>query len=99
MTHSGKKWEIVYSPIVYSDLESIDNYFVAKIKSIISSRLQAAPEIYGTLLRSYLRGYWRLRVGDYRIIYEITDKREVRIQVIGHRKDVYDIARKRLGLF
>ncbi len=60
-------------------------------------KLSFHPEIYGIPLRSNLRGYWRLRIGDYRIIYEIIGK-EVRIQVMGHRKEVYEIAKKRLGL-
>ena len=35
--------------------------------------------------------FWRLRVGDYRVIYEI-DRRTNRVIVlhIGHRKNVYD---------
>lgn len=33
---------------------------------------------------------WRIRVGDYRVIYEIEDKqRIVTILAIGHRRDVY----------
>jgi len=33
---------------------------------------------------------WRIRVGDYRIIYEIADEiRIVRINRVRHRKDVY----------
>jgi mRNA interferase RelE/StbE len=33
---------------------------------------------------------WRIRVGDYRIIYEIHDDRLLVLVVrIGHRKDVY----------
>lgn len=33
---------------------------------------------------------WRLRVGDYRAIYEIDDTaREVLVVALGHRKDVY----------
>ena len=33
---------------------------------------------------------WRIRVGDYRVIYEIADEiRIVRITRIRHRKDVY----------
>lgn len=41
-----------------------------------------------------LKGYsnsWRIRVGDYRIIYEVEDK-ILRILVIGigHRKDIYE---------
>ena len=33
---------------------------------------------------------WRVRTGDYRIIYEIDDsKRSVVVLDIGHRKDIY----------
>ena len=33
---------------------------------------------------------WRIRVGDYRIIYEIADViRVVRVQRIRHRREVY----------
>ena len=32
---------------------------------------------------------WRIRVGDYRVIYEIDDeKKELTILHIGHRKDI-----------
>ncbi len=34
---------------------------------------------------------WRIRVGDYRILYEIGDEvRIVKIYRIGHRRDVYE---------
>ena len=34
---------------------------------------------------------WRIRVGDYRVIYDIHDKRvEVTVIKIGHRKDIYN---------
>jgi mRNA interferase RelE/StbE len=33
---------------------------------------------------------WRIRVGDYRVIYEIDDKQQVvTVLDIGHRRDVY----------
>jgi mRNA interferase RelE/StbE len=33
---------------------------------------------------------WRIRVGDYRIIYEIHDQaKEVRVMKIRHRREVY----------
>ena len=33
---------------------------------------------------------WRIRVGDYRVIYEIADKiRSVRINRVRHRREVY----------
>lgn len=35
--------------------------------------------------------FWRLRIGDYRAIYEIDQKEEkVIVLFIGHRKNVYD---------
>ena len=36
------------------------------------------------------RDGWRIRVGDYRMIYEIDDERQmITILHIGHRRDVY----------
>ncbi|MGD1102627.1 MAG: type II toxin-antitoxin system RelE/ParE family toxin [Terriglobia bacterium] len=36
------------------------------------------------------RDGWRLRVGDFRVVYEIDDKqRKVTVFHIGHRRDVY----------
>jgi mRNA interferase RelE/StbE len=36
------------------------------------------------------RGLWRVRVGDYRILYEIQDTRLIVVIVdIGNRRDVY----------
>lgn len=33
---------------------------------------------------------WRIRVGDYRVLYDITDKvRIVRVYRVRHRRDVY----------
>jgi mRNA interferase RelE/StbE len=41
------------------------------------------------------RPYLRVRSGDYRVIYVVDDEiRQVRVVVIGHRRDVY----RNLGL-
>jgi mRNA interferase RelE/StbE len=34
------------------------------------------------------RGAWRIRIGDYRAIYEINDDRL--IVTVGHRREVYE---------
>ena len=35
--------------------------------------------------------FWRLRVGDYHVIYEIDrEQKKVIVLFIGHRKDIYD---------
>jgi mRNA interferase RelE/StbE len=52
--------------------------------------LQREPRPHGTvLLKGELR-LWRLRSGDYRIIYQIDDAARVVVIVkIGHRREIY----------
>lgn len=41
-------------------------------------------------LRGNLVGFYKLRIGDYRVIYEIIhDERTIVIHAIGHRRDIY----------
>lgn len=54
------------------------------------SELEQLPRPYGAKKLKSSQGYLRIRTGDYRIIYEVDDKkREVLVRVIGHRRDVY----------
>ena len=48
------------------------------------------PLKFGLPLKRNLKGFMKLRVGDYRIIYTIKNKTvTVLIIKIGHRKEVY----------
>jgi mRNA interferase RelE/StbE len=63
-----------------------------QIRSRITEKLRELrnrPERAGKRLK--YSDFWSLRVGDYRAIYEInTNKNQVTILFIGHRKKVYD---------
>ena len=51
--------------------------------------LEESPEDKGERLTN--TPFWRLRIGDYRAIYEIDKpERKILILYIGHRKNVYD---------
>jgi len=51
--------------------------------------LENSPERKGERLKH--SQFWRIRVGDYRAIYEIDEeKKTVIVLFIGHRRDVYD---------
>ena len=42
--------------------------------------------------------YWKFRVGDYRLIAEISDERVIVLMlVVAHRRKVYATAKKRLS--
>jgi mRNA interferase RelE/StbE len=48
------------------------------------------PRQWGRPLQGEKRGLWRYRVGDYRLICDIQEKRiTVMVLQVGHRKDVY----------
>jgi len=37
-----------------------------------------------------IRDAWRIRVGDYRLIYEVNDGQQaITITNVGHRRDIY----------
>jgi mRNA interferase RelE/StbE len=53
-------------------------------------RLAANPRPPGCRKLAGTKNDWRIRVGDYRVIYEIADEiRVVRVNRIRHRKEVY----------
>lgn len=70
------------------DIPALNETLKKRIKNAIELRLMVAPQQYGEPLRKTLKGYWKLRVGDYRIVFKITGN-EVWIFGIIHRKEVY----------
>ncbi len=69
------------------------------IIKIIRKKLTLSPEQYGKPLRGNLKGFWKLKVGQYRVIYKINkDQILVYVIKIGFRRDdeVYKEILKRL---
>lgn len=90
-------YRLVYHPaIAEEDLPKIPADIRRRIARAIEMRLSGQPERYGKPLRGTLRGYWKLRVGDYRVVFRVVG-REVWILAIRHRRDVYGKAARRPG--
>jgi mRNA interferase RelE/StbE len=88
-------FKLRYHPdIKEKDLPLINKKIKNRIKNAIETRLVTAPHQYGEPLRKTLKGYWKLRVGDYRVVYKVV-KNEIWILGIIHRKKVYDAVEKR----
>lgn len=82
-------WSVVFHPLVLEgDLPSLPKPARQQIVNAVEKRLSADPQAYGEPLRRELFGFWKLRVGDYRVIYAI-EKQDVLVLVvkIGMRKD------------
>lgn len=49
------------------------------------------PRASGKALSANLKGYWRYRIGDYRLLVEIRDEELIIVAIsIAHRSDVYN---------
>lgn len=89
-------FELRYHPDVAEiDIPSLNANLKKRIKKAIETRLITAPHQYGAPLRQTLKGYWKLRVGDYRVVFRIV-KNEVWILGIINRKYVYEKILKRM---
>ncbi len=70
---------------------------LAKLDKPVRRRVQVAidglgenPRPSGVIALQGLRGAYRLRVGNYRVIYTIDDNRLVVLVVdLGHRREIY----------
>lgn len=83
-------YNILWHERALSDLKALERTMSGKIIEKIKNYLSQNPEKYGRPLKGVLKGLYRYRWSDYRIVFAI-DRRENRISVlyIRHRKDVY----------
>ena len=70
------------------DLPKIDAKNKAMLKRAIKERLATQPEVYGKPLQRTLKGYWKLRVGEYRVVFKMSQN-DVLILGIIDSKEVY----------
>jgi mRNA interferase RelE/StbE len=86
-------WEIEYNPEALKDLRKLDRAIQREILEYMERRIVAAadPRKFGKPLRGSKFGLWRYRLRDYRIVFELYDKRLVVLVVaIGHRSTIYE---------
>jgi len=83
-------FEIFYhSDVLKKDLPRISSAEKQRIKRAVEQKLSFFPHEFGAPLRHTLKGYWKLRVGDWRVIYRI-DGKVLTILRIGHRREIYE---------
>lgn len=74
------------------DLNRLDRAVAQRIISRIQWLAEHFDEIKPELLTGTLSGFFKLRAGDYRIIYKVRkDQNLIVIHRIGHRREVYKL--------
>ena len=85
-------YNIEFSKGFLEQLRKIDSANRRIISEWINRNLleQENPRLQGKPLKGPLEGFWRYRIGQYRIIAEIVDDRLALILLdVGHRRDIY----------
>jgi mRNA interferase RelE/StbE len=82
-------YEIQIERAAERDLRSLPTAFFQRVVSHVKSLAQN-PRPPGCHKLAGSKNDWRIRIGDYRVIYEVDDRRKVvRVFRIRHRREVY----------
>lgn len=84
--------QVVFNKKAEKQLEKLDNTIQKRIKNfVLELENLDNPRSKGKALVGNFAGFWRYRVGDYRIICDIVDKELIIYAIdIAHRSEVYE---------
>jgi mRNA interferase RelE/StbE len=82
-------YAVTFARSARKELEALDGMLVSRIFPKIEA-LSKAPRPPGCLKLSGEENLWRIRIGDYRVVYTIEDKRKlVDVIAVRHRREAY----------
>ena len=87
-------WKVELSEETSRQLDKLDPQIARRILKFLHERVARLdnPRSIGEALRgSKLGEFWKYRVGDYRLICSIEDKRILILVLrVGHRREIYE---------
>jgi mRNA interferase RelE/StbE len=84
-------WQIVYSAKILKFLRKLDRNSQLDLKNYLEKISNCEkPTIFGKALEGSLQGFWRYRVGKFRIICKIDNHAMIIVVIdIDHRSKIY----------
>ncbi|HAN46921.1 MAG TPA: type II toxin-antitoxin system RelE/ParE family toxin [Cyanobacteria bacterium UBA8156] len=86
----------MYEVLLHPDAQKVyleSSTILAKKISRCLQQLEQTPKLHPNIkvLKGDFAGYYRYRIGDYRVIYSVNDERmQVLVMAIARRKEAYD---------
>lgn len=85
-------YSVTYEQEALADLEKLPKDVCQRIINKIDWLAQNFEQITPQPLSNNLSGFFKLRVGDYRVVYEFNrTEKGIVIDRIGHRREIYDL--------
>jgi len=85
-------YRVEFKQKAVTDLDSLTKIFQERILKKIKWLSENFNEITPQALSANLTGLFKLRVGDYRVIYSVDINTEyITIHRVGHRREIYDL--------
>jgi mRNA interferase RelE/StbE len=85
-------WRVEFTPAADKALGKLERQVQRRIAQFIDTRLVTSedPRRLGEAYKGPLTGYWKYRVGDYRLVCDIQDRKIcILVVTIGDRKEIY----------
>jgi len=84
------KWRLDFTLEAKSDLEKLDKNLKRRVNEKLDWLLENFENIIPSPLGGEWRGFFKLRIGDWRVIYKVNwDKNQIVIYVINRRDKIY----------
>lgn len=80
-------YKLIYTKNAHRDIKKLDRVAQKKLAKALQ-RLARKPFFYGKKLILPQLGGYRYRIGNYRVIFDVEDKKIIILRV-GHRREIY----------
>ena len=84
-------YQVEFMPRAREDLAHLDRVIAHRVLTKIRWLSENFDNLIPEVLTGDLKGLFKLRVGSYRVIYAVQEKRLITVHLIGHRKDIYNL--------
>jgi mRNA interferase RelE/StbE len=82
-------YRLILKPSAERDVERLPRSIQGRVLDRLE-RIAAAPRGPGSVKLAGAKATYRVRVGDWRIVYEIDDaRRTILVTIVAHRREVY----------
>ena len=83
-------WQVDFGPRAERALKKLDRQVAARVIAYLEDAAAGDPRAQGRALTGELGGFWRYRVGDWRVLCRIDDARLIVLVVdLEHRRKIY----------